>query len=176
MNAQNTDFSEIIKKLVSNPEALASIASILGQSAGAGDKSRSGADKADAEDKPAVENGLPDENSDTVKPPGEEPTSPFGADMFSSLLSNPELLSKLPAMAEAIKPLFESFISKTGAAAADAPNGSALPALASKGYTGDRRAALLHALKPYLTKEKSEAIDYVLKVLEIINLLGGLTH
>ena len=96
-------------------------------------------------------------------------------DVFSSLLSNPELLSKLPNIIATVKPIMEML----GAASAASTPASAPPishslqnsgnslALSSKSQESrgdDHRTALLCALKPYLGADRRQAIDYIIKL------------
>jgi hypothetical protein len=135
--------------------------------------------------------------------PIDKPRSP---DMITSLLSNPELLSKLPAIISAVKPIMEimgsgalgsASASQEPRTAAQTPHGSipvggsALQApsqssehrgggtapmtLASNSHHGgDRRAQLLCALKPYLCEDRRRAIDYVIKLDRLGDVLKSL--
>ena len=93
-------------------------------------------------------------------------------DLFSSLLSSPELISKLPTIISTVKPLLEMLSTSSGQSA---PAHQTTPAVAkpenlpvgSRG--GDRggnahRSALLCALKPYLSSDRRQAIDYIIKL------------
>ena len=118
----------------------------------------------------------------SASPPREAPTSTAGAtnatksepqsvstggDLLSSLLSNPELMTKLPTIISAVKPFMEMM------SAQGSPPQEAAPTLApsppkpqispSKG-DGDSRTALLCAMKPYLSSERRQAIDYIVKL------------
>lgn len=104
-------------------------------------------------------------------------------DVLSSLLSNPELLSKLPAIISTVKPIMEilsSSLASSGATSASSSvptfspspsasppkNDGTVPTLASPSHHrgDDRRAALLCALKPYLSSDRRQAIDYIIKL------------
>ena len=89
-------------------------------------------------------------------------------DLFSSLLSSPELIAKLPSIISTVKPIIEMLgksASMSGAAAASEPQKSIPAAIASqKTHANDSRTALLCALKPYLGAERQNAIDYVVKL------------
>ena len=84
--------------------------------------------------------------------PSENTSSSSGADILGGLLSNPEMLAKLPAMIETVKPLLKDF--SAGPKAEEKQREKA----------GDRRVALLLALKPYLSKSRCDAIDYIIKI------------
>ena len=94
-------------------------------------------------------------------------SAPVGGDLLSSLLSNPELMTKLPTIISAVKPFMEMM------SAQGSPPQEAAPTLApsppkpqispSKGE-GDSRTVLLCAMKPYLSSERRQAIDYIVKL------------
>lgn len=99
---------------------------------------------------------------------------------IASLLQNPEIASKLPRIMEAIAPVMEEMRAESGAPKAeentDAPQ-SAEAAVASliggrKGGGQSKRYALLHALEPYLSDSRREALDYILKVTSLIDVLS----
>ena len=103
------------------------------------------------------------------------PTLPKN-DLFSSLLSSPELLSKLPTIISTVKPLLEMLSASSGQSAsppqaiptAAKPDTSAERlALAAKNHDhggNAHRSALLCALKPYLSSDRRQAIDYIIKL------------
>lgn len=100
-------------------------------------------------------------------------------DIFSSLLSNPELLSKLPQLISVIGPLMSSFSQNQGQ-----PQESSLPAhkttesppaISGKPrFSSDSRAALLCAMKPYLCHDRQNAIDYIIKLSRLGEILKTL--
>lgn len=98
------------------------------------------------------------------------PTNTVSGDIFSSLLSNPELIAKLPAIISSIKPIIEMF-GKSAApqndsvavAALPVDNGPSLPA-SRLSQGSESRAALLCAMKPYLSEDRRNAIDYIVKL------------
>ena len=73
-------------------------------------------------------------------------------DILTGLLSNPEMLAKLPAMIDTVKPLLQNLPSS--------------PSKNDKEQKGelDKRTALLLALKPYMSKSRCDAIDYIIKI------------
>lgn len=98
--------------------------------------------------------------------------------ILSSLLSNPELLSKLPELISIISPLMGSLSSQGGTsipASVQKPTltAPATPALAHKSEQ-QNRSALLCALKPYLKKERQDAIDYMIKLSRLGDILKTL--
>ncbi len=113
---------------------------------------------------------------------------------FSSLLQNPEIAAKLPRIMEALAPVMaEMKAEKDGdaksgtasggevrsegeAGATASPDISALAAtlggIGKKSAQGSRRGALLRALEPYLSDNRKEAMEYILKVSSLIDILS----
>lgn len=101
------------------------------------------------------------------------PTGGGGSgDILSSLLSNPELIAKLPTIISSIKPIIEIF-GKSNSSVNDSVSVSALPhkpeavptSLTKEDRRGsDSRTALLCAMKPYLSSDRRDAIDYIVKL------------
>ena len=120
-----------------------------------------------------------------ISPPAQAPQEAIpspgtgGGDLLSSLLSNPELISKLPAILSGVKPILD-ILKSTGAApqgipspavptsAAITPNTETkkdTPAsLVHRSHASDSRTALLCAMKPYLSRDRQNAIDYIVKI------------
>lgn len=102
------------------------------------------------------------------------------ADLFSSLLSNPELLAKLPSLISTVKPMMELLSARpsppTAAAAVQLNEERAKPTSAAekKDDGADRRAALLCAMKPYLSPDRQNAIDYIIKLSRLGDMLKSL--
>ena len=111
---------------------------------------------------------LPDASSldaviSAIKSGGSEPAQkPGGADILPGLLSNPEILAKLPSMIETVKPLLAN-LTPTEKTSAEEQK--------PKKNDHGKRTALLLALKPYLSKERSDAVDYIVKISELTELL-----
>lgn len=76
---------------------------------------------------------------------------------IDSLLSNPDIMSKLPEVISVIKPMLSS-----------APQGE------GKSASHDRRMGLLIAMKPYLSPKRCEAIDYIARMSKLSETLKGL--
>ncbi len=105
-------------------------------------------------------------------------------DLFSALLSNPELLAKLPSLLSTIKPIIEMLGSsgttdistqKEQRAHTDSISAFSVsaPTSSPKGG-GDSRAALLCAIKPYLSQDRQNAIDYIIKISRLGDILKTL--
>ncbi len=116
--------------------------------------------------------GTNTESAPTEKPSGEP-------NILSALLSNPELLSKLPELISIISPLMGSISSQNtqnnilgnigNIGAKSTPSGA-------KPHNNEQqnRSALLCALKPYLKKERQDAIDYMIKLSRLGDILKTL--
>jgi hypothetical protein len=90
------------------------------------------------------------------------------SDIFSSLLSSPELLSKIPTIIATLKPILELLgnAPKTEASEPSLPASSSPtdPRGQKNSAISDRHSALLCAMKPYLSPERQQAIDYIIKL------------
>ncbi len=99
------------------------------------------------------------------------PTAPQNqtGDIISSLLSNPELIAKLPTVISSVKPILDMLGMGTAAPTAvpvSAPSAQSAPAppTVKQDKHSDSRTALLYAMKPYLSPERQNAIDYIVKL------------
>ena len=106
---------------------------------------------------------------------------PPSADIFSSLLSNPELLGKLPQLISSIKPMLDMLgMGTKSAPTLDVPAASSTArseddsTAIRKKSSEDHRAALLCAMKPYLSHDRQQAVDYILKLSRLGDLLKSL--
>lgn len=92
------------------------------------------------------------------------------SDLISSLLSSPELLAALPKLISTAKPIIDLLgglnRSEPQAVGASAGNrsevGESRPEKSLQSH--DRRSALLCAMKPYLSHDRQQAIDYIIKL------------
>lgn len=75
----------------------------------------------------------------------------------------PEMMQKLPQMMSALAPLM-------GGAGKEKSSGGS----AKEGHEGEKRKRLLAALRPYLSDSRRDAVDQILKVTEMTDLLGTL--
>lgn len=121
----------------------------------------------------------------------------LGSGGISQLLQNPEIAAKLPRIMEALAPVMAEMKAEkaAGASAPAAPvepaqsaaaeaaapadgiaaalaDGTALPVSVGKASSASRRMALLRALSPYLSEERQSALDTVMKVSTLLELLG----
>lgn len=154
----NNDMGDALSSILSNPELMAKISAIAG--------SLSGGEQSTVADAP---------------PPGN--VAPSG---LASALNNPQLLSKLPEVMATLAPILsggngggetqhgEPSEQKNDASNNDDPS---VPVASIKTDVPCRahRTALLCALKPYMSPRRREAIDYIIKIDRIGDLLHTLT-
>ena len=111
---------------------------------------------------------------------GDTPTQ--GGDILSSLLSNSDLILKLPSIISAAKPIIELFsqgqrpnIEQTPKSDSVAASAQPVSAISAKQPHGtDHRTALLCAMKPYLGNERRQIIDYIVKLSRLGDILKTL--
>ena len=124
----------------------------------------------------------------------------LGSGGISQLLQNPEIAAKLPRIMEALAPVMAEMKAEKAAGAsapaapvepaqsaaaeaaapadgiaaapADGAAPAALPVSVEKASSASRRMALLRALSPYLSEERQSALDTVMKVSTLLELLG----
>ena len=106
---------------------------------------------------------------------GAESTSDTLRDGIGSVLSDPQMMAKLPAMIEMLRPMMSGKVeTMPERTEKTAPAPSAPPAEGkSQGACHDRRVALLRALRPYLNERRQEAIDYILRMDQMGKLFRG---
>ena len=113
-------------------------------------------------------------------PPPQQPSSSGGnTDILSALLSNKELISKLPQIISVAKPIFELMGSSPALKTehTEKSTSSALPAYpaaSARSKSEADRVALLCAMKPYLSRDRQNAIDYVIKLSRLGDILKTL--
>ncbi|MBQ7172982.1 MAG: hypothetical protein IJR88_02555 [Clostridia bacterium] len=93
---------------------------------------------------------------------GKGPANP-GGDGISALLNNPELMSRLPQIMEMVKPML----------------GTASPALPPAGAKPlsreEERDRLLLSLRPFLSKERQDLVEAILKLSKLGDVLKHLS-
>lgn len=136
----NPNGSTPLDALLANPTLLQSVAKLLGGSS-------------------APPPGTADAPSPTAPAtPAEESTAAL-SDGLAQALSDPALMEKLPQMLSLLKPMLESGTQPSNAEATPAI------ALAPSARRGQNcRDDLLLALKPFLSKERCEAVDAILRI------------
>ena len=132
------DASALLGKLLSNPDLLRNLSSVLGATSGSG--GGGGQTVSEPQAAPSLM------NNETV------------TEGISRVLSNPEMMAKLPDVMKMLAPMMQGAQS---AAPAIAPASVAV----SHGDERDKRGCrndLLLALKPFLSPERCRAIDMLL--------------
>ncbi len=167
MSEPNT--GELFSSLLSNPAMLSGIAKLL-----------SSQSRSTSSDSGAKDTGVGQSDADSTP-------SPDMSGILSAALSNPQLLAALPKMLETLSsamhapaPAPESDKGNDAPAqsAEAASLSSLLPALSGGGggykkppRVTDRRSALLMALKPYMSHDKAEMIDTIVRIIEIMSII-----
>ncbi len=85
-------------------------------------------------------------------------------DGLATVLSNPELLSKLPQMMSMLRPVLEGATTSGNTAHANA-------AIPREKSSEDCRNELLCALKPFLSPERRHAVDAMLRISQLGNVI-----
>ena len=93
-------------------------------------------------------------------------TTPDIAEKLSSVLENKELMSALPDVMTALAPMMSSGGGKCEGKGDDGSH---------KKESCDKRTALLLALKPYMSPRRREAIDYIIRINKLGNLIKTIT-
>lgn len=132
-----TDASALIGNLLSNPELLRNISAIIG----------------------GANEGASEQERPAAQPPTATPPIPNEAvaDGISRVLSDPQMMAKLPEVMKMLAPMMQQGGSL----------GTSVPAVAMPEPKGERdrrgcRNDLLLALKPFLSPERCRAIDMLL--------------
>ena len=105
------------------------------------------------------------QNAASTNQSTEAPSPAPSGDMLSSVLSDPKFVEKMPQMLSALAPMLQ------GAGESAAPT---LPVPPTVPSTSDqaKRNALLLALKPYLSHERAEAVDHIIRLTGLIELFS----
>ena len=88
-------------------------------------------------------------------PVSSDPTAPGGG-LLGSLLGNPALLTALPVLAENLGPLLAGMSGGVGSSPT-----------ATRPHAIDRHTALLCAVKPYLSPQRQEAAETVIRLCRV---------
>ena len=108
------------------------------------------------------------QNAASTNQSTEAPSPASGGDMLSSVLSDPKFLEKMPQMLSAIAPMLQ------GTGDSTAPALPVPPPAAPSTSDQAKRNALLLALKPYLSHERAEAVDHIIRLTGLIELFSML--
>ena len=166
-NIVNDGMGDALSSILSNPELMSKISAIASSLSGGGTDSAAATSPVSVAD---------------AHPPGN--AAPSG---LASALNNPALLSKLPEVMATLAPILSDNTPGGGDNNAEHKrndrtqrsnsNERAAPASSEKTDSHGRahRTALLCALKPYMSPRRREAIDYIIKIDRIGDLLHSLT-
>lgn len=150
----------------------------MGESAVTGERPAAGMASAPEEPTAASAGKADAPNGETAIPNGGDRASaasspsPDGVSpLLSGLLSNPALLAAIPTLVENLSPLLNSSGHGTGNSRATSAGGKDT-APAAKKYPVDRHTALICAVKPYLSPERQEAAETILRLCRIWDALG----
>lgn len=135
----SADAGALLGKLLSNPDLVRNISSMLGAS-GEGVRTAEQQVQQNPSSQPLVDNSQAME------------------DGISKVLSNPEMMAKLPEVMKMLAPMMQQ---------TQSAQGGSVPASATLSHGGERdrrgcRNDLLIALKPFLSPERCRAIDMLL--------------
>ncbi len=135
----------------------------------------------------SADRASPDGSAPSVQESSTRGTAPAAGgdpDPIGMLLSNPEILTKLPTILSAAKPIME-ILGNLNRHEGEGTVGDAAPAMARpqspspppalpKPNTDTRQTALLCALKPYLSPDRQRTVDYMLKLNDLGSVLKAL--
>lgn len=152
-NKQNTQ--DLLGALLSNPELLRNVGKLLGTAS----PPSSPADKKE-------------EATEVASIP--EGTPPVNLEGLSDALNDPALMAKLPQMIELLKPMLTQAREKSGQEKEAALPASAHPQEGKRRGREDCRDDLLLALKPFLSPERCEAVDAIIRISRLGNVLKAL--
>ncbi|MBQ8415422.1 MAG: hypothetical protein IJX13_00750 [Clostridia bacterium] len=145
---------DLLGALLSNPELLRNVSALLGTA-------QSPASPTDKK-----------EEADTAAPVSEgAPSINLGG--LSEALNDPALMAKLPQVIELLKPMLTQAGEKSGQEKAALP-ASAHPQEGKRRGREDCRDDLLLALKPFLSPERCEAVDAIIRISRLGNVLKAL--
>lgn len=145
---------DLLTSLLGDSQLMERVSQLVAQSRAASVESPPDSDAAPASAIPPTD-GL--EVEDTTNAPGSAATQSTAADGsgrlsgLASLLGDNELMSRLPSVLSMLSP-------DKPTDGGDKPNGG------GKTPGCDRRVALLSALKPYMSPRRCEAIDYLIRI------------
>ena len=137
MDTSNTPIAEMLSSVLSNPELLQKIRDTVGTT---GNDGKSVVTEASASNSVAAE---------------ASPTAP-PVDGLASILANPEMMAKLPQVMALLSPMLEKSIPT-----------QATPAVSLPKSSESHRNELLLALKPFLSPERQNAVDVMLRVSQL---------
>ncbi|MBQ7010207.1 MAG: hypothetical protein IJN63_00735 [Clostridia bacterium] len=144
------DISELIGKFLSDPAAAKAAAELAGKLMQNGD----GGSQGETEPKAA--------STATAE------TAP--QDMLSAVLKDPEFMKKMPELLSTVAPMLNGALNGKAVTVTQAP--ASLPIPTRERSEQAKRSALLLALKPYLSPERAETVDHIIRLTELIELVS----
>ncbi len=155
LSGMQPSISDAIDKILAHPELISMVASVLGSEGGERASHGSSADSS-----PSEENM----ESSPEDPVGNTVSSASPSSSLSSPPSDPQQVSAspLPELMTSLAPLL-SGLSQKGGGKKELPK-----------ITDSRQACLLRALKPYVSGGRREAIDYMIRISQVTDLLKHL--
>lgn len=157
-NHEGADLSGVLGKLLENPEALQSamaIASSLKNSGALDGILNGSAEKSTLSDRPSENAVRSNDNDPSGSSTGRSDSSAEATEQKEELAYKAEKSTYNKGASPALSPLSES---KEGN---------------KEGQSGQRRQLLL-ALRPYMSRERQEKIDTILRILQLLELAGQL--
>ena len=146
---------DLLGALLSNPELLRNVSALLSTA----QSPASPADKKEEADAAA---------------PVSEGTPSINLGGLSEALNDPALMAKLPQVIELLKPMLTQAGEKSGQEKEAALPASAHPQEGKRRGREDCRDDLLLALKPFLSPERCEAVDAIIRISRLGNVLKAL--
>ena len=111
---------------------------------------------------------------ETAKPTQAPPaTSPMGG-LLSGLMSNPALLQALPQLMGSLGPLLGGGKTRDAADTKAVAATQDTPVVKQPHVSVDRHTALLCAVKPYLSRERQQAAEYMISLCRVWSTLQGM--
>lgn len=144
MDTSNTPIAEMLSSVLSNPALLQKIRDTVGT----------------VNDGNALQKETTAESSPTVSVPT---SAPPPVDGLASILGNAEMMAKLPQVMALLSPMLEKSVPTQATPTASIPK-------SSESY----RNELLLALKPFLSSERQNAVDVMLRVSQLGQVLRHL--
>lgn len=98
--------------------------------------------------------------------------------IVSLIMENPKLIEEISNMAkgrgaDGSVPSENSAISEEKEAVGAVADTAASPEIPTRSHEGKNRSKLLGALKPYVSRERAQAIDSMLSIVEILDAMTG---
>lgn len=93
-----------------------------------------------------------------------------GADALSSVLNDPQMMARLPAVIDMLRPMVSGGAEERPAPPAAEGAAAAAP---TEARAHAQRTALLRAVRPYVNPRRREVIDYMLRMEQLGGMFRG---